>query len=383
MKILLVNDFKETIGGTEVYVYEIKSELERRGHVVEVFSSNLKKNRFNPNKTITRLLSLLFNFYFFFQFRKKSTSFKPDIVHVNSIFNVLSPSFLLNLREIPVVMTVHDNQLFSPVSLQTERTGKACKTVICRGCTNCVGITGYLYEIIRRKIQKPLLDNIDIYIGNSSYINSAIRQLQFGRIKDIPFCVQSYKAYPISNFNTILYVGRLTKEKGVQYAIQAIPSILRIHPKVKMLIVGIGPYKSRLQNQVQKMKLAPYVKFLGFKTHQQLQRIYRKSTISILPAIWDEPFGKTGIESMSAGRPLIATRVGGIPEWLEDGKSGYLVKPKDKSAISEKAILLLSNRQNLESLAKYGKKKSNEFSVTNHVDNLEKIYKNLVVQYKH
>ena len=85
---------------------------------------------------------------------------------------------------------------------------------------------------------------------------------------------------------------------------------------------------------------------------------------------------------MSVGRPVIASNVGGIPEWLEDRKTGCLVDPKNEKQIAEKVIELLSNRKQMEKMSVMAWKKVKQFSIEKHVDEIERLYQNLIEQYK-
>ena len=106
------------------------------------------------------------------------------------------------------------------------------------------------------------------------------------------------------------------------------------------------------------------------------------STIIIVPSIYGEPFGLVGVEAFSVGRPVIASRVGGIPEWLDDGKTGFLVDPGNPEQISEKVIKLFSDKKLLEEMGKNAHKKAEQFSIDKHTKKIEKIYLDVIKKFK-
>jgi glycosyltransferase involved in cell wall biosynthesis len=384
MKVLLVNDYKPIIGGTEIHVYELKKILEQRGHTVVFFSSDVTKEEYlieSSTKNVKQYLKNIFNIRSYNKSRKIVSYFKPDIIHLHNIFYELSPSFLLTLKKYPVIMTVHDSSLYSSVGIQEERTGKKCKNIICRGCTNCIGIKGTFYEIVKRNIHKYMLKNVSYYIGNSNYINNIIENLKIGKTIRIKYTAKLFNYSKITNNNNLLYVGRITKEKGIEYVILAMPLILQKFPNIKLTIVGNGEYKEHLQKLVKDSELENNIFFEESVAHDLVQKYYDNATIALVPSIWQEPFGMAGVEAMSVGRPVVASRVGGIPEWLEDGKTGYLVDPGNSEQIAEKVITLLSNKKLLQQMGTNARKKAEGYSLDTYVDSLERIYESLISEY--
>lgn len=97
-----------------------------------------------------------------------------------------------------------------------------------------------------------------------------------------------------------------------------------------------------------------------------------------MPSIWPESFGKVGPEAMSVGRPIIGSKVGGIPDWLIDENTGYLVEPKNSQQITEKVLKLFSNKNLREEMGKNARKKAEEFSIEKQIDAIENIYNKLL-----
>ncbi|HSW79453.1 MAG TPA: glycosyltransferase, partial [Candidatus Saccharimonadales bacterium] len=95
----------------------------------------------------------------------------------------------------------------------------------------------------------------------------------------------------------------------------------------------------------------------------------------VLPSTWPETFGKVGVEAMSVGRPVVATDVGGVRDWLYDGKNGFLVEPNHPEQIAEKIITILSSKTKIQKMSKEAAKTSQDFAIENMAFNIEKLIK--------
>ena len=177
-------------------------------------------------------------------------------------------------------------------------------------------------------------------------------------------------------------MGRLSKEKGIKYLIKAMTDITKKIPAVHLNITGGGPEKENLERLIKQLKLEKNVSFIGQIPNKEIERYYKISNILIVPSICEEVFPLVGIEAMSAGRPVIGTRVGGIPEWLDDGKTGFLVDPGNSAQIAEKVIQLFSNRKLMDKMGENGRKKAEQLDIKNHIKEIEIVYQEVIDKYK-
>lgn len=138
-------------------------------------------------------------------------------------------------------------------------------------------------------------------------------------------------------------VGRLEEQKGHQYLLAALPELQPRIPDLAVLIVGEGREEEKLQRQVQELKLADTVRFLG--TRRDLPEIFRALDIFVHPSLW-EGLPLALLKAMGAGLPVVATRVSGSQEAIEDGVNGCLVAPGDPEALA-RAIIELHQRPEL------------------------------------
>ena len=385
LKILIITDYGFLIGGTETLILNQKRGLIRKGHDVRIFSSNIayEREHFSDyrfsglnEKSVIKWINRIFNFRSYFKLKKILKEFKPDIVHLHNIYYQVSPSVLKCLKNTPTIMSINSNELICPAIADAD-TNIICDYKFGKQCPKCIGsFKGYYYEKIKQKIYKILLNNVDVFIAPSKNTKKNYEKQDFinSEVINIYNGIKLLKYYEIKNTKKILYVGRLSKEKGAEYLLNAIPLILKKQPKVRCDIVGDGPEKENLEQLVKKLDLSKNVKFLGKIAYEKIEECYRRSTVVIIPSICPETFSLVGVEAMSVGRAVVGTNIGAIPEWLEDGRTGFLVEPKNSKDIANKIIKLFENQKLLKMMGERAHIKVEKFSIEEHINNLEKLY---------
>jgi len=179
--------------------------------------------------------------------------------------------------------------------------------------------------------------------------------------------------------SVILSVGRLTPRKGIkEFLEKSLPNILKEVPDTCFLIVGENPTEALIHNRedmmgkikalTKRMVLEKHVRFLGGLSDSHLAKVYQASDLVVLPALWmkedAEGFGIVMIEGAAAGQPSVATRVGGIPDAVEDKKSGILVEPGDYPTMTSAIISLLCDHETRRAMGEFAQKRAREkFSI--------------------
>ena len=137
-----------------------------------------------------------------------------------------------------------------------------------------------------------------------------------------------------------LYVGRLTRDKGVHVLLEAFAAVHAASPGARLVIAGSSFFANAPKTSyeqglaLQAAPLSASIVFTGFIPHGELRFMYAQADAVVVPSIWQEPFGLVGLEAMSSEACVIATRVGGIPELVADGQTGLLVAPGDARALA-------------------------------------------------
>jgi len=137
-------------------------------------------------------------------------------------------------------------------------------------------------------------------------------------------------------------VARLHRQKGVVNLLRAAPQILSTFPEIKIAVVGDGPQGGSLRREAQRLGLEGHLFFLGER--KDAASVMALFDVFVLPSLWEGlPF--VLVEAAALGKPIVATAVDGVPEILEDGKTGLLVPPKDPSALADAVIRLLKDKE--------------------------------------
>jgi len=170
-------------------------------------------------------------------------------------------------------------------------------------------------------------------------------------------------------------VARLSEEKGISYLLEAIPHVLKRYSNLHLLIAGDGPIKDKLKNLSVRMGLEQNVIFLGYRN--DIPEFMTDFDLLVMPSL-TEGFPLTLLEGMAAGLPIVATRVGGIPEIITDGIEGILIPPREPDALAKAIIRVLRDKESGKTMGLAARKKvEQEFSVEKMVAETEKVYQSL------
>lgn len=367
MKIIQANKFYYPRGGAEVYLLALSRWLESQGHEVlpfamqhpenlptpyaKYFVSRVRTSReeltdagvFAHVQTFGRMLYSL-------EARRKLATLivdqKPNLCHVHNIYTQTSPSILHTLADqrVPVVMTVHDHHLISPqYNVWVEGCGKDYRRVgIVRGTFSRFhkgSFAGSFAQIAAYKFHRALHiyeKHIGTFITPSVYLKRQLIESGFPKekIRVIPYGIDTRTIEPAYGHEKyFLYVGRLSEEKGVESVIH----VAKLLPDIQFKIVGHGPDAEWLHHLAHD---AHNVNMLGFRTGEELKRLYRGACAVLLPSRVHEVFPLITLEAMASGKPVIASDVGGVSEVVADRQTGFLLHPTDLHGWTE-AILRL------------------------------------------
>ena len=416
MKILQVNKFHYPRGGADKYYLDLSASLEKAGHEVANFSMNHPKNlespwskywlsriSFNEDLGFFSRLKIIGRVIYSFEakrkFKKLIQDFKPEIIHLHNIYHHISPSILsvAHRYKIPVIMHLHDYKLICPNHTLFVR-GKNCDS--CRGQKyfNCVkkrclknsffaSLLVAVEMYIHHRILKIYQKNVSLFICPSEHMRKTCLGFGWDKIAKDKFVViyNSYSSELISDNNDLnddksqdfkssfnfqedylLYFGRLGEEKGIDILLNALPAT-----KEKLKIVGSGEEEAKLKLKVESLKLK--VEFLGYKSGEELRLLINGAKAVVMPSIWQENMPLSLLEAMSLGKTVIASRIGGFPEIIEDGLNGFLFEPGDFRDLASKINALKNHDLSL--IGAKAKKRVKDLSPENNLTNIIKSYK--------
>ncbi|GBD00049.1 Alpha-D-kanosaminyltransferase [bacterium HR17] len=168
------------------------------------------------------------------------------------------------------------------------------------------------------------------------------------KIVVLPFPVRwadSARVEPLALEPYVLFVGRLEKEKGVHILLEAMKTVLQRVPSARLLIAGDGSYRRELEAQVECLGLTESALFFGWLGPEELQQLYRKARVLVLPSILEEGLGMVLVEAGLMGRPVIGSDLGGIRDIIQHGYNGFLVPPGDAKALAETILEILQDAE--------------------------------------
>lgn len=407
MKILLINKFLFSKGGAETSMLTTGKILAAHDHEVVYWGMEHPENPFYPFadlfvsfvdyedcaglffKTKTAL-----NILYSFEARKKMAALidriKPDLVHLNNFYHQISPSILGVIKKfnIPTVMTMHDYKMVCPAYRMLVN-GNSCER--CKGGRfyNC-GINRCTKENLLKSLVNVaemylhvgilhIYDKIDLYISPSRFLKNKVQEMGLkGKVVYLPNCVDIESFNPAYEWQeqSIVYVGRLSHEKGVRTLINAVKDI----DNIQLKIIGDGPIKTDLKRQVESEQINN-VLFCGYKTGRYLHDEIRNAMFLVIPSEWYENNPLSVIEAFALGKPVVGARIGGIPELVQDWETGLTYTSGDSHDLNEKIELLLTHSHIIHEMGKkareYVEKKLNAES---HYEQLMKVYKKALEQ---
>ncbi len=410
MNILHINKFHYIRGGSEMVYFCTSKLLESHGHRSIYFSMHHPENlscetgdyfmphlelNSNNNGIIGKVKTagrIIYSLEAKKRLSKLLDQYTIDIAHLHNIYHHISPSILHELKErnIPVVMTLHDYKMVcTSYSMLNVNPCEACSgkryfQAFKRKCVKhsyAKSLLGVLEMYVHHKIL-DIYENVDIFISPSMFLKGKFAEMGFSKnIVYLPNFIDTEKfcnnKIQDGDEGSIAYFGRLSAEKGLFTLLEA-AKILNAKSKVVVNIIGDGPIRGELDKKV-KMENIDNVKLLGYKKSEDLYREINRSQLVIIPSEWYENNPISILEAFALGKPVIGSRIGGIPELVKDGETGYTFEPGNAEELCEKIELLLTDRSlrgNLGNNA--GRFVRSVFNPEKHYHGLMEIYKSAI-----
>lgn len=390
MKIVLITNLypPEIIGGAERHVQSDAQELSRKGHSITIITTSSTANhsinestkdgidiyKFRPfnmyapyehqdepiwKKPIQHFVDL-WNPHSYRKVNKILSKLSPDIIHIHN-YGGLSGSIFSSAGTIPapVIHTLHDyGSLHVRPSLFQN---------------GSITEPGPLMKPYQRFNNRLIEKNVDQILAPSQFIidkhheygmleNVSCERLQLGINTS-----RSLEKQSSGDNLRLLFVGQLTVNKGVDVLLDAIAQITSKH--IECHILGKGPEKEAL---VQQASSDDRVTIHGFVSEEELERQYALADYTIVPSRWYDNSPMVIYESFARGTPVIGANIGGIPELIEEGETGYLFEPNNPESLSQ---VILKHSSDASKLIPNVKNK--DVSIETHTEQLIEIYRNL------
>lgn len=387
MRILLVNKYFYRKGGAETYFFALAEGLRALGHDVAFFSMQHPNNEpsywskyfvsekdyvgdISAFKKVQEASTLIYSFEARHKFEALLEEFKPDVIHMNNVHRQLTLSILdapyLKKHHVPVVYTAHDYILVCPAYTMVNGHGEVCDACLDKHFMHAVKnvcVKGSRTKSALATMEAEFLkfhhayDKIDLIVAPSKFMKSKLDEGGFAgkTVAMQNFLTDSQMAMGARVANThkfedaqsgarpyFLFFGRLSKEKGIltlvkaflwatglangsadmrssDQDVQVLPDAWDLH------IVGDGPEREAIEQLIASAgpQAESRIHLLGYKSGEDLQREVGNARFSVLSSEWRENMPYSGLESLAAQTPIIGASIGGIPELVEEDKTGF------------------------------------------------------------
>lgn len=368
MRVLLIDKYHRQYAGPQRLYFDTAKLLRAQGHEVAFFAMAHPKNESTEwseyfveqvdyeeanHLTLWQKLKVARNIIWNPEAKRNLEAliveFKPDVAHLFVTYHQLSPSIIWALKKhgVPIVMTLCDYKLASPnyslfVRGQIWEHGSGLRCLVDR----CVK-DSYAKSLVC-VVEKWLHDllgtygKVDAYIGLSQFLIDTYKRLGF------PYPIQLLPQplvplpdvtapLPVKSDKNFLYFGRLSAEKGIATLIRA---FALLHDGETLSIVGFGPEEERLKQLTKELALETKVTFHGPMYGDDLQKILLPARAVVVPSEWYENTPYALLETLASGTPVIAARVGSLPERVQDNFNGFLFTPGDAADLAKKIEVL-------------------------------------------
>lgn len=348
MKVLFVNDFL-VYAGAEKLVQRVMSHAQKNGHEIKLATQYLNRDHTPSGTDITKTIQ----------------DYQPDVVHFHNIASIGFEPLEYCVREkVPTVWTVHDWYPTCKIRTRMNRQGQVCANQDWSRCAECAS-SEHLTKLLRNL---PKLRDLANHIEMTTLCNAQrLLMHDFGydinHITVVKNGVDTSTYSPNEEKGYVFCFGVIRWEKAVDWHIQS---------------ANVSPYPHALAG-VQigfKLNLAKAkTKMLGFLPENTLIQCIGNASVVQVPARWPEPCGLTILESFACGKPVVSVAQGGIPEYLEDGKAGFLAEPGDVVGFIDLTNYLMDNDGLRGEMGKNALEASRYYSLERVWSDYEKVYK--------
>jgi glycosyltransferase involved in cell wall biosynthesis len=378
------------LGGIENYTRDLFSGLEARGHENVLVYDGERLPLLGRERRLHRIpgLSRPGRSGGSRLVRAITQVLEQDACEVAFVHTTLHPALAERLRtRLPTVYFAHTYGAFCPSgALLYERSDSPCPL---RGVPNwrCL-VKAYsercntrhpvrLWRTYGRAVEaNRWLRRIDALVCDSNYVLRRHVENGFpqerGHVLPGPVPIPPAPVFSATlREPLVLFVGRVTPQKGLDYLLRAVSAIQMPHT---LVVAGDGYELPGMRRLAERLGVSHGVTFRGALERSEVHALYGRAAVLAVPSVWPEPHGMVGPEAMSFGVPVVAFRVGGIPEWLCDGRTGFLVEPRDVRGLAGRIQQLLSDPLLARRLGACGRSVAQErFTFSRHIEGLERV----------
>jgi glycosyltransferase involved in cell wall biosynthesis len=391
LKILLLNDFGTLQGGAEAQLVALRDMLRARGHDVRLFTSRAPCGDLPfqsdylcaGTTTALRAVTQVLNLSAYWTLRRVLRAFKPDVVHARVILWQLSPIILPLLRNVPSVFNAADYKPACPTAKKILPDGQPCGDLaglVClrHGC--CRFAPQWAFEMLQRRLWLRYRDCIDCVVAQSEGARLQLEALGIA-VSEVVHngVIECPERPPLEAPPLIAFAGRLSPEKGIRTLVEAFRRVLDRVPDAKLLIAGTGPERGRIEEDARRWGVSQRLELTGHLSKAEMEARLGRAWVQAVPSLWHEPFPNVATEAMMRGTPVVASSMGGLPEIVKDGETGFLVPPRDPASLADALTALVTDRRQAERMGRAARERARSlFSMEKTVSRFERLYEKIL-----
>lgn len=386
MTVLCVHENSAERGGSEVYIRDVSSELEKSGIkniLLFIEDHGYEFGIFFNHEQLPKIRKTNL-IYFLDQLLK---DYSIDLVHMHGLSDIQTIDYFLSRYK--VVRTMHEPRMVCPgYSKFWVSSGKPCTIKFGYHCF----YHAYSQKCFRSR--KPLsvlkeYRRVEFEVANSKRYAAILTMSEFIRNEAIKGGISAdkvicnppftYFKLPFSPFEEMgkrfLFVGRLIEHKGIHYLLSAILPVLQRYTDARLYIVGDGPLYHYVMDFIDKNQVRGQIIVEKWKSSSEISELMKKSYCILFPSIYPEAFGLVGIEAAMHSKPVIAFNVGGVSTWLKDQFNGFLLNEISIFSFSDAIQKMIDNPGLYRKMSKNAwELASSYFTSERHISMLMEIY---------
>lgn len=373
-----------------IHVLEVIKNFNKLGNETKLFIPSIGKNKkikhlkivpsFSMN--IPLINSLIYNFFLFFKLAYYSIKEKPDVIYTRQGITLIIPAIISKIFSIPYITEIN-GAIEEELKLSNSprffiRISNFVENFCYSNAKNIISVTEQLKKYISNKYNLSREKVVVLENGVNTNLLKPLNKLK---------CQMKLKLS--KNYHYLCFVGNLTPWQGMDYIIKAMPKILKENKKTKLIIVGEGVERNKLENLAKELNIQKNILFIGSVLQKNVPEYINSSDICVAPFCKNIRNSASGIsafkiyEYASCSKPIISTNLLGIADFLNKNKCGLLVEPSNSKDLADAIIKLLNNPKLAEEMGKNGRKTIlNGYSWKNVAEKTQKVIECAVKNFK-
>lgn len=407
MRILQANTYHFLKGGAERYYLDLSEQLTRRGHEIIPFATRNERNlpsrhaeyfvrgadyraNLSPLQRAREALHVLWSLETSRNIRSLVHKERPDIAHLHNVYHQLPTALILALDhlKVPMVHTLHDYKAICPGYLLMTQ-GRICER--CRGGRF---VNAFRHRCLLNSYSASLVGWVEAelhrWMGTYSKATRLLCPSRFLLEKLVEFGIARERVahlphfLPVSQYtpsfepsDAFIYAGRLSPEKGIPTLLRALR--IRLGSRLTCRILGEGPLEADVRRRIEGWNLK-HVELTGFLQGEALHQAIRSAAFTVVPSESYENLPYAILESFALGTPVVASRIGGIPEMVTDHVTGLMFPAGDAQALAREIDWMEAHPQQAVDMGRRARTLiERDYAPGPHLERIEALYRSILM----